>query len=87
MGERVAAFVESAAPFDLEDCRRWFASRGMAKFKTPEKVERLDHLPVAGVGQAGPGRPAAPRRRHLTASTIPRRWRRPTSFGPCLAAI
>jgi cyclohexanecarboxylate-CoA ligase len=52
MGERVAAFVESAAPFDLEECRRWFANRGMAKFKTPEKVERLEQLPLLGSGKA-----------------------------------
>jgi acyl-CoA synthetase (AMP-forming)/AMP-acid ligase II len=52
MGERVAAFVESTAPFDLEECRRWFAGRGMARFKTPEKVERLDQLPLLGSGKA-----------------------------------
>ena len=60
MGERVAAFVESAAPFDLEECRRWFAGRGMALFKTPEKVERLDHLPLLGSGK--PDRAALQRR-------------------------
>ena len=66
MGERVAAFVESAAPFDLEECRRWFAGRGMAVFKTPEKVERLDHLPLLGSGK--PDRAALQRRAaaHLT---------------------
>ncbi len=52
MGERVAAFVESAAPFDLEECRRWFAGRGMATYKTPERVERLEHLPLLGSGKA-----------------------------------
>jgi len=52
MGERVAAFVESGAPFDLEECRRWFASRGMAAFKTPERVEQLDRLPLLGSGKA-----------------------------------
>jgi cyclohexanecarboxylate-CoA ligase len=52
MGERVAAFVESTAPFDLEECRRWFASRGIATFKTPEKIERLDELPLLGSGKA-----------------------------------
>jgi cyclohexanecarboxylate-CoA ligase len=52
MGERVAAFVESSEPFDLEECRRWFSSRGMALFKTPEKVERLDQLPLLGSGKA-----------------------------------
>jgi cyclohexanecarboxylate-CoA ligase len=51
MGERVAAFVESTAPFDLEACRQWFAGRGIAKFKTPERVERLDHLPLLGSGK------------------------------------
>jgi cyclohexanecarboxylate-CoA ligase len=52
MGERVAAFVESGARFDLEECRRWFASRGMAAFKTPERVEQLDRLPLLGSGKA-----------------------------------
>jgi acyl-CoA synthetase (AMP-forming)/AMP-acid ligase II len=52
MGERVAAFVEASEPFDLEECRRWFSGRGMAKYKTPEKVERLDQLPLLGSGKA-----------------------------------
>ncbi len=52
MGERVAAFVESAAPFDLDECRRWFSTRGLATFKTPEKVVRLDRLPLLGSGKA-----------------------------------
>jgi cyclohexanecarboxylate-CoA ligase len=64
LGERVAAFVESAAPFDLEECRRWFAGRGMAKFKTPEKVECLDHLPLLGSGK--PDRAALRRRAAAT---------------------
>jgi cyclohexanecarboxylate-CoA ligase len=52
MGERVAAFVESTAPFDLEACRRWFTGRGIATFKTPEKVVRLERLPLLGSGKA-----------------------------------
>lgn len=52
MGERVAAFVESTAPFDLEECRRWFTSRGIATYKTPEKVVRLERLPLLGSGKA-----------------------------------
>jgi cyclohexanecarboxylate-CoA ligase len=52
MGERVAAFVESSGPFDLDECRRWFAGRGVAVFKTPEKVERLERLPLLGSGKA-----------------------------------
>jgi cyclohexanecarboxylate-CoA ligase len=51
MGERVAAYVVATAPFDLEECRRWFTSRGMAKFKTPERVEQLDALPLLGSGK------------------------------------
>jgi acyl-CoA synthetase (AMP-forming)/AMP-acid ligase II len=52
MGERMAAFVESSSPFDLEECRRWFSSRGIATFKTPEKVVRLERLPLLGSGKA-----------------------------------
>ena len=71
MGERVAAFVESAAPFDLEECRRWFASRGMAVVQDARAGGAPRPAPVARFGQARPGRPAAPRRCRLTAS--PRR--------------
>ena len=75
MGERVAAFVESSGPFDLEECRRWFSSRGMAVFKTPEKVERLEQLPLLGSGKADRARAAPAGRRLLTASSgaAPRR--------------
>jgi cyclohexanecarboxylate-CoA ligase len=52
MGERVAAFVEASGSFDLEECRSWFARRGVAKFKTPERVERLERLPLLGSGKA-----------------------------------
>jgi cyclohexanecarboxylate-CoA ligase len=52
MGERVAAFVEASPDFDLEECRRWFAARGVAIFKTPEQVERLERLPLLGSGKA-----------------------------------
>jgi cyclohexanecarboxylate-CoA ligase len=51
LGERVAAFVESTAPFDLEACRAWFAERGITRFKTPEVVVRLDALPVLAAGK------------------------------------
>ena len=52
MGERVAAFVESSAPLDVDECRRWFSRRGVATFKTPEKVVRLERLPLLGSGKA-----------------------------------
>jgi len=51
LGERVCAFVISDAPFDLEDCRAWFAERGIARFKTPERVVRVDALPVLAAGK------------------------------------
>ncbi|MGZ6978925.1 MAG: AMP-binding enzyme, partial [Acidimicrobiia bacterium] len=51
LGERVCAFVVSDAPFDLEACRRWFAERGLARFKTPERVVRVDALPVLAAGK------------------------------------
>jgi cyclohexanecarboxylate-CoA ligase len=60
VGERVAAFVETTAPFDLAACRAWFAERGVTRFKTPEFVIRLDALPVLAAGK--PDRAALRRR-------------------------
>jgi cyclohexanecarboxylate-CoA ligase len=51
VGERVAAFVETTAPFDLEACRRWFAARGVTRYKTPELVVRVEALPVLAAGK------------------------------------
>jgi cyclohexanecarboxylate-CoA ligase len=50
-GERVCAFVLADAPFDLETCRAWFAERGVARFKTPEQVVRVDAFPVLAAGK------------------------------------
>lgn len=72
MGERVAAFVVSTRPLSLEDCRRWFTERGLARFKTPEFLTCLDRLPQLASGKtdraalarraalAGPGTRAQP---------------------------
>jgi cyclohexanecarboxylate-CoA ligase len=49
LGERVVAFVVGA--LDLDECRRWFAERGIAKFKWPERVVTVDALPVLGSGK------------------------------------
>lgn len=48
LGERVCAFVvvDAEASFDLEECRAWFEKSGVTKFKWPERVERIEHLPV-----------------------------------------
>jgi acyl-CoA synthetase (AMP-forming)/AMP-acid ligase II len=51
MGERVAAVVVSSEPFDLSTCADWFRQRGMARYKTPERVVRLDALPLLGSGK------------------------------------
>jgi len=61
LGERVAAFVVTGGePFGLEDCRDWFAQRGRARFKTPERVVIVDSLPVLAAGK--PDRAALRRR-------------------------
>jgi cyclohexanecarboxylate-CoA ligase len=51
LGERVCAVVVADAPFDLDACRDWFASQGVARFKTPERVVRVASLPVLGAGK------------------------------------
>jgi cyclohexanecarboxylate-CoA ligase len=50
-GERVAVFVEADLRFDLAACRAWFADQGVARYKTPEQVIRLDRIPVLGAGK------------------------------------
>jgi cyclohexanecarboxylate-CoA ligase len=53
LGEQVVAFV-SVAPgtlFDLDECRRWFESQGVARFKTPERVVVVDELPLMAAGK------------------------------------
>jgi cyclohexanecarboxylate-CoA ligase len=67
LGERVCAFVELGStgpagrggpgqgpdgPFDLGECRAWFASRGVTRFMTPERVVVLDRLPLLPSGKA-----------------------------------
>jgi cyclohexanecarboxylate-CoA ligase len=51
MGERVCAFVLTDGPFDLESCRAWFAERGVARFKTPERIEVVDAFPLLAAGK------------------------------------
>ena len=51
MGERVAAFVVGAPTFDVESARAWFSSRGVARFKTPERVIVVDALPALPTGK------------------------------------
>ena len=51
MGERVVAFVESAPGFDLDACHAWFVARGIARFKTPERVVVVDTIPLLPTGK------------------------------------
>jgi cyclohexanecarboxylate-CoA ligase len=51
LGERVCVFVVTDGPFDLADCRDWFEAQGVAKYKTPERVVRVDDLPTLGPGK------------------------------------
>ena len=48
-------FVVAPPSFDLEECRRWFAQAGVARFKTPERVVHVDELPVLGPGKPDRG--------------------------------
>jgi cyclohexanecarboxylate-CoA ligase len=50
-GERVCAFVLSDSGFDLDTCRAWFVERGVARYKTPEQVVRVDAFPVLAAGK------------------------------------
>ena len=51
LGERVVAFVVARGAFDLEECRTWFAARGVARFKTPERIVILDSMPTMAAGK------------------------------------
>ena len=53
LGEQVVAFV-AVAPgrtFDVDECRRWFESQGVARFKTPERVVVVADIPVMAAGK------------------------------------
>jgi cyclohexanecarboxylate-CoA ligase len=60
LGERIAAFVVGSSVVDVEECRRWFAAEGVARFKTPEIVVHVDEIPLLGVGK--PDRPTLRKR-------------------------
>jgi cyclohexanecarboxylate-CoA ligase len=51
MGERVCVFVVAAPGFDLDACRSWFTGRGIARFKTPERVIAVTELPMLASGK------------------------------------
>jgi cyclohexanecarboxylate-CoA ligase len=51
MGERVAAFVVASQHFDVDEAREWFAARGVARFKTPERVIVVEAIPTLPTGK------------------------------------
>ncbi len=53
LGERVVAFVQLMphSLFGLDECRAWFETRGIARFKTPERVVTVSELPVLAAGK------------------------------------
>jgi cyclohexanecarboxylate-CoA ligase len=51
MGERVAAFIVGAPEFDVEAAGAWFSARGVARFKTPERVIVVDAMPSLPTGK------------------------------------
>ena len=51
LGERVAAFVVADGPFDLDECRRWFAEAGAARFMTPERLIAIAEMPTMPSGK------------------------------------
>jgi acyl-CoA synthetase (AMP-forming)/AMP-acid ligase II len=50
-GERVAAFVVASAPLTLDDVRAHFEHAGVARQKTPERLELVDDLPRTPAGK------------------------------------
>jgi cyclohexanecarboxylate-CoA ligase len=57
LGERVVAFVQLVpnATFGLAECRAWFEARGVARFKTPERVVPVDDFPLLAAGKPDRG--------------------------------
>lgn len=51
MGERVAAFVVGSPAFDVDAARDWFTARGIARFKTPERVIVVNAIPTLPTGK------------------------------------
>ncbi|WP_419930211.1 class I adenylate-forming enzyme family protein [Candidatus Poriferisocius sp.] len=51
LGERVAAFVVVDGSFDLDECLRWFAESGAARFMTPERLIPIHDMPTMPSGK------------------------------------
>lgn len=51
LGERIAAFIIGDTALDPHDCERWFVELGVAKFKSPAVVIRVEELPLLSLGK------------------------------------
>jgi len=52
LGERICAYVvTNGEPFDIETCRAHFTARGVARFKTPERIVVVGALPLLPTGK------------------------------------
>lgn len=51
LGERVAAFVVADGSFNLDECRRWFAESGAARFMAPERLIAVADVPTMASGK------------------------------------
>lgn len=51
LGERICVFVETSGDVSLEELCAIFADRGVATFKSPERLEVLESLPLTNVGK------------------------------------
>ncbi len=51
LGQQVWVYVVADQAFDLDECTRWFANQGVARFKTPARVLHLDRMPTLAAGK------------------------------------
>lgn len=51
LGEQVCVFVVADPTFDLDECARWFAAQGVARYKTPQRIIGLDRMPMLAAGK------------------------------------
>ncbi len=69
LGERVVAFIVGSAEIDAAECKRWFSEHGVARFKTPEVVVRIEEIPLLAAGK--PDRTALKARAAATGEVNP----------------
>ncbi len=51
MGERVCACLVTTSEISVTEIREWFEGRGVARYKTPERIVRLSSVPLLGTGK------------------------------------